>query len=68
MICFIEKLKCWLLNFSSCVSFSIHFDARKIELEKYIWTEPGPSSIIRNGKDSQSIKRESEEGEGQRSW
>ena len=31
-------------------------------------TEQGPSSIIRNGKDSQSLKTESKEGEGQRSW
>ena len=39
-----------------------------MKLAKYIWTELGPSSVIRDGKNGESVKGEGKEGEGQRSW
>ena len=55
-----------MLNFSSFILVRICFNEKKIiiELPKYIQTELGPSSIIRDSKNGESIKRERKEVEG----
>ena len=56
-----------LLNFSSGVPVRSCFYKIKIiiiELAQHIQTELGPSSVIRDGKNSESLKRKGKEREG----